>query len=92
MLNVSAPARLHHNADGRAGTGASVTAGVQPDFEAKFAGRFDAWRRFRIPGMLDFRVDHGSAAEMETSRAGEINAAYERLLKSAVTYRFLMAS
>jgi uncharacterized zinc-type alcohol dehydrogenase-like protein len=40
--------------------------------------------------MLDFCAEHGIVAEIEMIRAGEINAAYERMLKGDVKYRFVI--
>lgn len=40
--------------------------------------------------MLDFCGEHGIVCEIETIRAEEINAAYERVLKSDVRYRFVI--
>jgi uncharacterized zinc-type alcohol dehydrogenase-like protein len=40
--------------------------------------------------MLDFCAEHGIAAEIETIRMDEINAAYARMLKSDVRYRFVI--
>jgi uncharacterized zinc-type alcohol dehydrogenase-like protein len=38
--------------------------------------------------MLDFCAEHGLAAEVEVIKIQDINAAYERMLKSDVKYRF----
>ncbi len=40
--------------------------------------------------MLDFCAEHGIVADIEMIRAGEINAAYERMLKGDVKYRFVI--
>lgn len=40
--------------------------------------------------MLDFCAQHGIVADVEMIRADEINAAYERMLKGEVKYRFVM--
>jgi alcohol dehydrogenase (NADP+) len=40
--------------------------------------------------MLDFCGQHGIAADIETIAIGDINAAYERMLKSDVKYRFVI--
>lgn len=40
--------------------------------------------------MLDFCGAHGIVADIETIRMDEINAAYERMLKSDVKYRFVI--
>ncbi|ARP85341.1 NAD(P)-dependent alcohol dehydrogenase [Bordetella genomosp. 9] len=40
--------------------------------------------------MLDFCAEHGIVADIEMIRAGEINEAYERMLKGDVKYRFVM--
>ncbi|WP_282183284.1 NAD(P)-dependent alcohol dehydrogenase [Azospirillum sp. TSH100] len=40
--------------------------------------------------MLDFCAEHGITADIELIRAGEINAAYERMLKGDVKYRFVI--
>ncbi|HYQ40165.1 MAG TPA: NAD(P)-dependent alcohol dehydrogenase [Pseudomonas sp.] len=40
--------------------------------------------------MLDFCAEHGITADIETIRIQEINAAYERMLKSDVKYRFVI--
>ncbi|WP_372169879.1 NAD(P)-dependent alcohol dehydrogenase [Xanthomonas axonopodis] len=40
--------------------------------------------------MLDFCAEHGIVADIEMIRADEINAAYERMLKGDVKYRFVM--
>lgn len=42
--------------------------------------------------MLDFCADHGIVSEIEMIRASEINAAYERMLKGDVKYRFVIDS
>jgi uncharacterized zinc-type alcohol dehydrogenase-like protein len=42
--------------------------------------------------MLDFCFDHGIVADIEMIRADEINAAYERMLKGDVKYRFVIDS
>ncbi len=42
--------------------------------------------------MLDFCAEHGIVAEIEMIRADEINAAYERMLKGDVKYRFVIDS
>lgn len=42
--------------------------------------------------MLDFCAEHGIVADIETIRADEINAAYERMLKGDVKYRFVIDS
>jgi len=40
--------------------------------------------------MLDFCGAHGITSDIEVIRMDEINAAYERLLKSDVKYRFVI--
>lgn len=40
--------------------------------------------------MLDFCAQHGIVADIEMIQPGEINAAYERMLKGDVKYRFVM--
>jgi uncharacterized zinc-type alcohol dehydrogenase-like protein len=40
--------------------------------------------------MLDFCAEHGIVADIEMVRAQEIEAAYERMLKSDVKYRFVI--
>ncbi|WP_369146150.1 NAD(P)-dependent alcohol dehydrogenase [Streptomyces sp. R44] len=40
--------------------------------------------------MLDFCAEHGLGAEIELIRADQINAAYERVVKSDVRYRFVI--
>ena len=40
--------------------------------------------------MLDFCAGHGIVADIEMIRADEINAAYERMLKGDVKYRFVI--
>ena len=40
--------------------------------------------------MLDFCAQHGIVADIELIRADEINAAYERMLKGDVQYRFVI--
>ena len=40
--------------------------------------------------MLDFCAEHGIVADIEMIRADEINAAYERMLKGDVKYRFVI--
>ncbi len=40
--------------------------------------------------MLDFCAEHGIVADIELIRAEEINAAYERMLKGDVKYRFVI--
>jgi uncharacterized zinc-type alcohol dehydrogenase-like protein len=40
--------------------------------------------------MLDFCAAHGIVADIEMIRASEINAAYERMLKGDVKYRFVI--
>ena len=42
--------------------------------------------------MLDFCAEHGIVADIEMIRADEINAAYERMLKGDVKYRFVIDS
>ncbi|AWK89136.1 NAD(P)-dependent alcohol dehydrogenase [Azospirillum thermophilum] len=42
--------------------------------------------------MLDFCAGHGIIADIELIRADEINAAYERMLKGDVKYRFVIDS
>lgn len=42
--------------------------------------------------MLDFCAEHGIVADIELIRAEEINAAYERMLKGDVKYRFVIDS
>lgn len=40
--------------------------------------------------MLDFCAGHGIVSDIELIRANEINAAYERMLKGDVKYRFVI--
>ncbi|MGH8074696.1 MAG: NAD(P)-dependent alcohol dehydrogenase [Lysobacter sp.] len=40
--------------------------------------------------MLDFCAEHGIVADIEMIRADEINAAYERMMKGDVKYRFVI--
>ncbi|MNZ79872.1 Aldehyde reductase YahK [compost metagenome] len=40
--------------------------------------------------MLDFCAEHGIVADIELIRADQINAAYERMLKGDVKYRFVI--
>ena len=40
--------------------------------------------------MLDFCADKGIVADIEVIRADGIDAAYERMLKSDVKYRFVI--
>ncbi|MBN9424921.1 MAG: NAD(P)-dependent alcohol dehydrogenase [Burkholderiales bacterium] len=40
--------------------------------------------------MLDFCAEHGIVADVEMIRAGQINDAYERMLKGDVKYRFVI--
>lgn len=40
--------------------------------------------------MLDFCAEHGIVADIELVRADQINAAYERMLKGDVRYRFVI--
>jgi uncharacterized zinc-type alcohol dehydrogenase-like protein len=40
--------------------------------------------------MLDFCAEHNITADVELIGAQQINAAYERLLKSDVKYRFVI--
>src|SRR5690606_35281184 len=40
--------------------------------------------------MLDFCAEHGIVADIELVRAQEIEAAYERMLRSDVKYRFVI--
>ena len=40
--------------------------------------------------MLDFCAGHGIASDIETIRIQDVNAAYERVLKSDVRYRFVI--
>ena len=40
--------------------------------------------------MLDFCAEHGIVADIEMIRADQINAAYERMLKGDVKYRFVI--
>ncbi len=42
--------------------------------------------------MLDFCVEHHITADVELIQMAQVNEAYERLLKSDVKYRFVMAS
>jgi len=42
--------------------------------------------------MLDFCAQHGIVADIEMIKADEINAAYERMLKGDVKYRFVIDS
>lgn len=42
--------------------------------------------------MLDFCAEHGIVADIEMIAASEINAAYERMLKGDVKYRFVIDS
>jgi uncharacterized zinc-type alcohol dehydrogenase-like protein len=40
--------------------------------------------------MLDFCARHGITAEIELIGAGDVNAAYERVLAGDVRYRFVI--
>ena len=40
--------------------------------------------------VLDFCAEHGIVSDIEMIRADEINAAYERMLKGDVKYRFVI--
>ncbi|MDE2249280.1 MAG: NAD(P)-dependent alcohol dehydrogenase, partial [Xanthomonadaceae bacterium] len=40
--------------------------------------------------MLDFCAEHGISCDVEMIRMQDINAAYERMLKSDVRYRFVI--
>jgi len=40
--------------------------------------------------MLDFCAERGIVADVELIRADQINAAYERMLKGDVKYRFVI--
>jgi uncharacterized zinc-type alcohol dehydrogenase-like protein len=40
--------------------------------------------------MLDFCGEHGITSDIEVIQIQEINAAYERMLKSDVKYRFVI--
>jgi uncharacterized zinc-type alcohol dehydrogenase-like protein len=40
--------------------------------------------------MLDFCAEHGIVSDIETVSAKDIDAAYERMLKSDVKYRFVI--
>ena len=40
--------------------------------------------------MLDFCAEHGLGAEIETISIEDVNAAYERVIKSDVRYRFVI--
>jgi uncharacterized zinc-type alcohol dehydrogenase-like protein len=40
--------------------------------------------------MLDFCAEHGIVSDIEMIRVGEINEAYERMLRSDVKYRFVI--
>jgi uncharacterized zinc-type alcohol dehydrogenase-like protein len=40
--------------------------------------------------MLDFCGQHGITADIELIKADAVNAAYERMLKSDVKYRFVI--
>ena len=40
--------------------------------------------------MLDFCAEHNIVADIELIRADEINAAYERMLRGDVHYRFVI--
>ena len=40
--------------------------------------------------MLDFCAEHGIVADIELIAAGQINEAYERMLRSDVKYRFVI--
>jgi alcohol dehydrogenase (NADP+) len=40
--------------------------------------------------MLDFCAEHGIAADVEVIPIGEINEAYERMIKGDVRYRFVI--
>jgi uncharacterized zinc-type alcohol dehydrogenase-like protein len=42
--------------------------------------------------MLDFCAEHGIVADIEMIRADQIEAAYERMLKGDVKYRFVIDS
>ena len=40
--------------------------------------------------MLDFCAEHGIVSDIEMINAGDINGAYERMLKGDVKYRFVI--
>jgi uncharacterized zinc-type alcohol dehydrogenase-like protein len=40
--------------------------------------------------MIDFCAEHGIVSDVEMIRIQDINAAYERLLKNDVRYRFVI--
>ena len=40
--------------------------------------------------MLDFCAEHGIAATIETIRADEVDAAYDRVVAGDVRYRFVI--
>lgn len=40
--------------------------------------------------MIDFCAEHGILPDVEMIRMGEVNEAYERLLKNDVRYRFVI--
>ncbi|KAF1056299.1 MAG: Aldehyde reductase YahK [Burkholderia gladioli] len=40
--------------------------------------------------MLDFCAEHGIVSDIELIKIQDINAAYERMLKSDVKYRFVI--
>ena len=40
--------------------------------------------------LLDFCAEHGIVADIEMIKADEVNAAYERMMKGDVKYRFVM--
>ena len=40
--------------------------------------------------MLDFCAEHGITADIELIRMGQINEAYERMLRGDVKYRFVI--
>ena len=40
--------------------------------------------------MLDFCADRGIACDIELIKIGQINEAYDRMLKSDVKYRFVI--
>ena len=42
--------------------------------------------------MLDFCAEHGIVADIEMIAAGDIDQAYERMLRSDVKYRFVIDS
>ncbi|HTJ57351.1 MAG TPA: NAD(P)-dependent alcohol dehydrogenase [Devosiaceae bacterium] len=82
--------------------GALVMVGLPPEKLAIKAGTLASKRRIftgsNIGGiaetqeMLDFCAAHGVTADIELIEAKDINAAYERLVKADVRYRFVIDS